>query len=63
MQDKHVLIIEDEESIREMMRFSLERADFRTSVAGDAVAARTAIVEARPDLVLLGLDAAGYERP
>jgi two-component system phosphate regulon response regulator PhoB len=47
MQDNHVLIIEDEEPIREMMRFSLERADFRTSGAGDAVAERTDSDQAR----------------
>jgi two-component system phosphate regulon response regulator PhoB len=53
MQDKHILVVEDEEPIRRMMRFSLERVDFRVSDAADAAVARVAIAEARPDLVLL----------
>ncbi|HET8552593.1 MAG TPA: phosphate regulon transcriptional regulator PhoB [Gammaproteobacteria bacterium] len=53
MQDKHILVVEDEEPIRRMIRFSLERAKFRVSDAADAAAARLAIAEASPDLVLL----------
>lgn len=53
MQDKHILVIEDEEPIRRMMRFSLERAGLRVSDAIDAAAARRAIAEQPPDLILL----------
>lgn len=53
MQDKHILVVEDEEPISRMIRFSLERAEFRVSDAADAAAARLAIANARPDLVLL----------
>ncbi|MES1946329.1 phosphate regulon transcriptional regulatory protein phoB [Salinisphaera sp. C84B14] len=53
MQHKHVLIVEDEAPIRDMIRFALERADFAVSEAEDAQAARLAMAERRPDLVLL----------
>lgn len=53
MQGKHLLIVEDEEPIRHMMRFSLERAGFQVSEVGDARAARLAIMDRLPDLVLL----------
>ena len=53
MQHKHVLIVEDEAPIRDMIRFALERSDFTVSEAEDAQEARLAIAERRPDLVLL----------
>lgn len=53
MQDKKILVVEDEVSIREMLSFALERAEFRVSVAEDASHARLAIAESRPDLILL----------
>ncbi len=53
MDGKHLLIVEDEEPIRQMMRFSLERAGFQVSEVGDARAARLAITDRLPDLVLL----------
>jgi two-component system, OmpR family, phosphate regulon response regulator PhoB len=53
VENKNVLVVEDEPSIREMLRFALERADFRVSEAGDAQAARLRIAETRPDLILM----------
>lgn len=53
MKGKHILVVEDEEPIRRMTRFSLERAGFRVSEAGDARAARLLIADNRPDLVLM----------
>lgn len=53
MPQKHVLIVEDEAPIRDMLRFALERADFRATEAGDAQAARLAMANDRPDLMLL----------
>ncbi|MGH2345329.1 MAG: phosphate regulon transcriptional regulator PhoB [Chloroflexota bacterium] len=53
MEDKRILVVEDEEPIRRMMRFSLERAGFRVSEAEDAKSARLAMAEQSPDLVLL----------
>lgn len=53
MTQKHVLIVEDEAPIRDMIRFALRRADFQVSEAGDAQAARVALADQQPDLVLL----------
>lgn len=53
MANKLILTVEDESSIREMLRFALQRADFRVAEAGDAQTARLKIAEARPDLILM----------
>ena len=53
MDSKLILIVEDEPSIREMVRFALERAEFRVAEAGDAQAARVKIADAHPDLILM----------
>lgn len=53
MQNKKILVIEDEASIRDMLRFALERVDFLVSLAADAPSARLRIAESRPDLILL----------
>ena len=53
MQNKQILVVEDEVSIRDMLRFALERAACRSVLAGTAQEARLRIAEARPDLILL----------
>lgn len=53
MQNKQILVVEDESSIRDMLRFALERADFRVALAADVQAARICVAESRPDLILL----------
>jgi len=53
MESKRILIVEDEAPIRQMVRFSLERAGFLVSEAEDAASARVAIADDRPDLVLM----------
>jgi two-component system phosphate regulon response regulator PhoB len=53
MQNKQILVVEDEASIREMLRFALERAEFRVMLAANAQEARLKIAEAQPDLILL----------
>ena len=53
MENKRILVVEDEPSIREMLRFALERAQFSVVEAGDAQAARVQIADARPDLILM----------
>ncbi len=53
MDNKLILIVEDEPSIREMVRFALERAEFRVGEAGDVQSARVKIAEAHPDLILM----------
>lgn len=67
MQHKHVLVVEDEAPIRDMIRFALERADFNVSEAEDAQSARLSMAAQRPDLVLLdwmlpGLSGAEFAR-
>jgi two-component system, OmpR family, phosphate regulon response regulator PhoB len=53
MANKQILVVEDEASIREMLRFALQRAEFGVAEAGDVPAARLKMAERRPDLVLL----------
>jgi two-component system, OmpR family, phosphate regulon response regulator PhoB len=53
MTEHHILVVEDEAPIRDMLRFTLERNEFRVSEAGDVQAARLAIADQRPNLVLL----------
>ncbi|MCP5152278.1 MAG: phosphate regulon transcriptional regulator PhoB [Ectothiorhodospiraceae bacterium] len=50
---KHILIVEDEPAIRDMVRDALERVGFVTSVADDATSGYAAVRDHRPDLVLL----------
>jgi two-component system phosphate regulon response regulator PhoB len=53
MEEKNILVVEDERAIREMVVFTLKRAGFRLKEAEDAASARRAIVDHRPDLILL----------
>lgn len=53
MQDKLILVVEDEGSIREMVKFALERVGLRVAAAGNAADARMCIADARPDLILM----------
>lgn len=53
MASKLILVVEDENAIREMIRFALTRADFRVVEAGSAQEARLRIAERRPDLILM----------
>lgn len=53
MQNKKILVVEDESSIRDMLRFALERAGFSVRTAQDVPNARLRIAEERPDLILL----------
>ena len=53
MADKHVLIVEDEVPLREMLSFGLQRAGFRVTESGSCAAARAVIADRHPDLLLL----------
>ncbi|MGH8528634.1 MAG: phosphate regulon transcriptional regulator PhoB [Nevskiales bacterium] len=53
MQGKHVLIVEDEAPIRDLLRMILQRAEFKISEASSVPEARLRLAEARPDLILL----------
>lgn len=50
---KRILIVEDEESIRDMVSFALRKAGMESMHAADARAAQLAIAETVPDLILL----------
>lgn len=52
-QDITILVVEDEEAIREMLGFTLQRAGFRVIEAGDTREASERLSEQQPDLVLL----------
>jgi len=53
MEEKSILVVEDERAIREMVVFTLKRAGFRLKEAEDAAGARRAIADHHPDLILL----------
>ena len=53
MQNKHILVVEDEAAIREMLRFALERAEFKVSLAANAQDARMRIADGHPSLILM----------
>ncbi|HEX4873122.1 MAG TPA: phosphate regulon transcriptional regulator PhoB [Nevskiaceae bacterium] len=53
MQNKLILVVEDESAIREMLKFALERAEFRVQMAPGAQDARMRIADERPDLILM----------
>ena len=53
MQKVHILIVEDEPAIAELIAINLKHAGFAYEIAIDAVAARTAVNNQLPDLVLL----------
>jgi two-component system OmpR family response regulator len=50
-----VLIVDDDRHIREVVRFALEQAGHQVREAGDGAAARRAIAERAPDLVVLDI--------
>ncbi len=53
MSAKHILIVEDERPIREMISFGLKRAGFEVVEAENCQVAREMIVNHRPDLALI----------
>ncbi|MCG8371741.1 MAG: phosphate regulon transcriptional regulator PhoB [Proteobacteria bacterium] len=64
MTARKILIVEDEQPIREMIAFHLSRAGFETVEAADARSARRLLADERPDLALIDWmlpDASGLE--
>src|SRR5690606_10243448 len=51
--DKRVLVVEDEEPIREMLRFRLGRAGYDVIEAATGADARAAIADRRPDVIVM----------
>ncbi|HER34523.1 MAG TPA: response regulator [Halothiobacillaceae bacterium] len=52
----HVLIVEDEEGLLEILEVNFESAGYRVSAAADGVAAWQAFDVGRPDLLVLDLN-------
>lgn len=50
---KHVLIIEDEVDIAELIAFNMSRAGFNTHVANDGLSGIKSILKQRPDIIIL----------
>jgi two-component system phosphate regulon response regulator PhoB len=53
MSARRILIVEDERPIREMIAFGLRRSGFEVSEAEDCRAARAALANRRPDMLLV----------
>lgn len=53
MTERSVLVVEDENAIREMIVFNLRRAGFQPREAADSRSARRAVADRVPDLILL----------
>ena len=50
---KHILIVDDEPAIRDMVAYALRKGEYEPAHAGDAREAQAAIAERVPDLILL----------
>jgi two-component system phosphate regulon response regulator PhoB len=50
---RQILVVEDEQPIREMVAFALRRAGFEVREAGTSQDARVRLADARPDLMLV----------
>ena len=53
MQNEHILIVDDEPAIREMVAMTLEMAGFQSLQAADVAEAHQQVVDHRPTLILL----------
>lgn len=53
MADQTILVVDDEQALLDMVQFALEREGFSVVAAADTGAARSAIADHRPDLILL----------
>jgi len=53
MSDISILVVDDEAAIRDMIAQSLRREGFHVATAADAAEARAAVVNQRPNLILL----------
>jgi DNA-binding response OmpR family regulator len=51
-----ILVVEDEQLMRELLRLHLSVAGYRVRVAEDPVAAGHAVVRERPDLILVDVE-------
>jgi two-component system alkaline phosphatase synthesis response regulator PhoP len=51
----HVLVVDDEDDIVDLLRYNLSKEGYRVSVARDGVEAMTSAQENRPDLIILDI--------
>ncbi|MEO1293273.1 MAG: response regulator transcription factor [Pseudomonadota bacterium] len=51
--EKHILVVDDDATISDVICFALEKAEMRTTRAADGSAALSAFAEADPDLIVL----------
>ncbi len=62
--DKKILVVEDDQAIREMIAFNLKRSGYEVLEAVDCQSARVHVIDHRPDMILLDWmlpDASGIE--
>ena len=55
MQTPHILIVEDEEDIQELLKFFLEDNDYQTMIASDGIEAIDTFHRFQPDMILLDI--------
>jgi CheY-like chemotaxis protein len=53
--DKHLLIIEDDLSVAEVFRFTLERAGYKVTCVNSVVNALSVVIQSMPDVIILDL--------
>jgi DNA-binding response OmpR family regulator len=51
-----ILVVEDDESMRELLRLHLEHAGYEVSVADDGIAAGYEVLKVTPDLIVCDVD-------
>jgi DNA-binding response OmpR family regulator len=56
-----VLVVDDDEDVRDLVTFKLQMAGYRTVTAADGCTALTLINEERPDLVVLDVEMPGMD--
>ncbi len=52
---RHILIVEDERDLADLLSYNLQRAGYHTTTVHDGRAALQAVAKAQPDLILLDL--------
>jgi DNA-binding response OmpR family regulator len=53
---RRILVVEDDESMRELLRLHLSSAGYAVEVAEDAIAAGYALLKAPPDLIICDVE-------
>jgi CheY-like chemotaxis protein len=56
MRDARVLVVDDDDDFRELLRFTLEEEGYEVADAADGLQALAVIERVRPDLILVDMD-------